>query len=49
MRNNVDFPQPEGPTSTVNEPSGTDSVKSGIVSIAPKVLLILLNSTFAMS
>ena len=35
MRSSVDLPQPDGPTSTQNEPSGTSSVTPFTASTPP--------------
>ena len=48
MRRSVDLPQPDGPTSTVKEPSGTVSVMSGMTVSLPKDLVTWFRRTSAM-
>jgi len=36
MRSSVDFPQPEGPTSTVNSPSGMSMLTPRMTCVPPK-------------
>src|SRR5262245_20793151 len=48
MRNSVDFPQPDGPTSTQNSPSSTATSTPCSTSVEPKLLRTLLKVTDAM-
>ena len=41
MRRSVDFPQPEGPTNTMNSPSRTSSETFLTTSNSPKLLTML--------
>ena len=42
MASSVDFPQPDGPTSTTNSPASTSRLMPFSTSTAPKLLLTLL-------
>lgn len=48
MRSSVDFPQPEGPTSTQNSPSSMVSDNSGMTVRLPKAFVILSIESVAM-
>ena len=47
IRSDVDFPHPDGPTSTVNDPSGSSRFRSLTTDVEPKALLTLENRTVA--
>jgi hypothetical protein len=48
MRNSVDLPQPDGPTSTTNSPSPMSTSTPWITSVAPKAFLTSRMATDAM-
>ena len=48
MRNSVDLPQPEGPTSTTNSPSPMFTSTPWMTSVAPKALRTSRIATDAM-
>ena len=47
MRSSVDFPQPDGPTKTVNSPRSTARSTPFRISVAPKLLRMALRSSAA--
>ena len=47
MRNKVDLPQPDGPTSTMNSPSPIARSAPGSTVVAPNLLTTFLSSTAA--
>ena len=48
MRSNVDLPQPDGPTSTVNEPSAMSMSTPWSTAVSPKFFLTAWIVTLAM-
>ena len=48
MRSSVDLPQPDGPTSTVNEPSGMSMSTPCSTAVSPKFFLTAWIVTLAM-
>src|SRR5690242_21839306 len=49
MRSDVDLPQPDGPTSTVNEPSGSSRSRSLTTEVFPYALVTPEKRTCAMN